>query len=168
MAMRRVRVVLSLCFGILITIGGCAEHPSSPVDSGPQPQQVQLSVGTLSSAETSSVIGPEGGTLSIPGGHQLVFPAGALSAPTQITARPGKVFIEVEFGPHGLQFPAGHEPVLTLSYDDALNVVDESSLVIAYVQGNRITEVLAGTVDTQEKTVSAKLGHFSKYVLGSN
>lgn len=174
MAKRPLRTALSLLAGILITIGGCTEHPSpAGADTEQQLRQVQLSApsggvrankGILDDA-SSKVIGPEGGTLNISGGHKLEFPAGALSEPTLITARAGKVFVEVEFGPHGLQFPAGHEPVLTLSYKGVVNVLNEGSLTIAYMEGARISEVLAGQVDTGAKTVSAKVGHFSKYAM---
>lgn len=174
MAKRPLRTALSLIAGILITIGGCSEHPSTAgADTEQQFRQVQLSApgggvranrGILGE-QSSKVIGPEGGTLSISGGHKLEFPAGALSEPTEITARGGRVFVEAEFGPHGLQFPAGHEPVLTLSYKDAVNLRDESSLKVAYMEGARTTEVLTGQVDTSAKTVSVRIEHFSRYAL---
>lgn len=174
MAKRPLRAALAMVFGILITIGGCAEHPST-LSEGAQLKQVRLGTPTMApsfsrggSDVVSQTIGSEGGTLSIPGGHTLTFPAGALSQPTEITARPGRVFVEVEFGPHGLQFPAGHEPVLTLSYAGALNLREVSSLSIVYMQGTRITEMLGGRVDADGKTVSAQVGHFSKYAMVSN
>ena len=168
------RVALSFAAGILITIGGCSEHPSTVADTA-ELQQVRLGAPGSSplfdragGGEVSQTIGPEGGTLAISGGHSLYFPAGALSGPTEITAQPGRVFVEVEFGPHGLQFPAGHEPVLTLSYNGAVNVQDPSSLVIAYMQGGRVTEVLTGQVDYEAKSVSAGISHFSRYAMGAN
>lgn len=171
------RVVLSFAAGILITIGGCAEHPSTVTPESEQLQQVRLSASGASalfskggSDEVSQVIGPEGGTLSIPGGHSITFPAGALSEPTEIKAKPDEVFIEVEFGPHGTQFPAGYEPLLTLSYANAVNVTDPGSLVIAYKEkeGALVTEVLATQVDLGAKTVSAEIQHFSRYAMGAN
>jgi|GEM_PF-1854912 len=174
MAKRPLRAALSVLAGILITIGGCTEHPSTAgVDTEQQLRQVRLStpsggpvanLGTLSE-QYGQVIGPEGGTVNIKGGHKLVFPEGALSEPTLITARPGRVFVEVEFGPHGLQFPEGREPVLTLNYKGAVNVRDEGSLLIAYMQGRAVSEVLTTEVDTSAKTVSGQVRHFSRYAL---
>jgi hypothetical protein len=171
MARHPFRLALSLALGILITIGGCSEPASTVVADSDRPVRWETRGGSPSFAkvpggeEVSALIGPEGGTLHIPGGHTLVFPAGAVTEPTRITARPGAVFLEIDFGPDGSQFPAGREPQLTMGYGSAVNLTDESSLKVAYMVGNKVVEVVGGQVDTEAKTVTASIKHFSKYCL---
>jgi hypothetical protein len=54
----------------------------------------------------SAVIGPDGGTLSLPGSDFSVnFPSGALASPTTITiVSAGGAYVAYEMLPHGLRF----------------------------------------------------------------
>lgn len=178
MAKLRLRGLLALAAGILITIGGCAEQ-SPTITSGPEAGTLYqlLEVRSLpadpsySSSTTprvEQVIGPEGGTLSIPGGHSIAFPAGALSAPTRIRAKVDSRYIQVDLEPHGIQFPAGYEPELKLSYAAAQSV--PSRLTVIYLDdAGRVLEDMSGTNDATNKLVSARLPHFSRYALvGAN
>ncbi|HEX2094300.1 MAG TPA: hypothetical protein VHG28_17995 [Longimicrobiaceae bacterium] len=167
------RVTRLLVAGILITIGGCSEsNPTIAPDNREvryEPIEVRANVqgtgsGIVDEAKNDKLIGPEGGTLVIPGGHSLTFPAGALSAPTRIEAKVNPRYIEVEFSPHGLQFPAGHEPTLTLSAQGA-NVAPFQTLNVVYLERGRVSEVLPTEFDVVSKNATAKLQHFSGYAL---
>lgn len=177
MAKTPLRAALALVAGILITIGGCSDNqPAAPttVASAEQFQKVALRRGPsydlLGAAEVRSekVIGPEGGTLDIGGGHSITFPAGALSAPIRIRGKADARYVEVDLGPTGLRFPEGREPTLTMSYANAILTVAEDRLTIIYIdESGRAVENMQGTVDPVQKTVSAKLRHFSKYAVAS-
>lgn len=173
MAKLRMRAVLSaITAGILITIGGCTEQApmsnSVPEDSA-RYQRLEMQNSAAGSAfdqgavRVEKVIGAEGGTLEIPGGHTLAFPAGALSAPTRIRARIDPQYVEVDLGPDGLIFPVGHEPVLTLSYSNA-NAAAFRQLAIAYLNNSgAIVEILQTTDDAVKNTLTTRLRHFSRY-----
>lgn len=158
-----------LAAGILITGGGCADTVSAPVAPGEglelllAPQGPSFSLdGTANGYSSSKVIGPEGGSIQLASGHELVFPAGALSEPTEIGMRADARYQGVQLSPHGLQFPAGAEPVLTLR---ATGTRGYTTLAVTYVDDNgRILEVLPTTRDGN--IVEAHLEHFSGYMVG--
>ncbi|HEU0077039.1 MAG TPA: hypothetical protein VFQ76_05275, partial [Longimicrobiaceae bacterium] len=114
------------------------------------------------------VIGPEGGTLSIPGGHTLTFPAGGLSQATTIRARVDAQYVAVELEPHGIRFPAGRGPALTLSYAGT-NAESFSRLVTLYVgDSNQVEEILNVENNPAAGTATVRLQHFSRYYLAGN
>jgi len=177
MAKLRMRAVLSaIAAGILITIGGCTEQaPTSNAapEVGAQYQRLEVqgsAIGSAfdqSAARVEKVIGAEGGTLEIPGGHRLTFPAGAVSAPTRIRAKVDARYAGVELDPHGIRFPAGAEPTLTLSYA-AAGPISYVNFAILYTDvSGRFLENMGGSVNTANKSVSARLPHFSGYVIGA-
>lgn len=105
-------------------------------------------------------VGPAGGVLTV-AGNTLVFPAGAVSEPTQITMTASATVVGVEVEPHGLQFPRGSEPVLTLSYA-GVDVSAFRTLNIVYVGADgEILEVLP--TDASGGEMTARLRHFSGY-----
>jgi len=73
-------------------------NQSSPVRWGPAHSRAEQSA--------SAVIGPDGGTLSLPGSDfTMNIPSRALSAPTTITVvAKGGPYVAYEMLPHGLQF----------------------------------------------------------------
>lgn len=151
--------------GVLITVGGCAESPSAPAVAGTGLEKVVAPRGpalSLAAAPASAVIGPEGGTLATASGHRIVFPAGALSAPTEISIRDDARFVGVHLEPHGLVFPAASAPVLTLNLAGA-DVAAYDFLRVIYVDdAGRVLEVLpTGSADAG---VHASLRHFSGYL----
>jgi hypothetical protein len=73
----------------------------------------------------------------------------------------------VEIEPHGLTFPAGTEPTLTLPYGGA-NVAGLTTLSVVYVDGGVISEVLPTRVSLQAHTLTATLPHFSLYAGAGN
>lgn len=156
---------LALCLaGTLLVVGGCADVPSAPaglplelIASGGGPS---LSLGGAS--VTSAVIGSRGGEIATASGHRLVFPAGAVAQPTEIRMRDDGSFLGVRLEPHGLQFPAGRGPVLTLRHFGAAAGYDV--LRVVYVGGaGEILEVLP--TRTGEDAVIADLRHFSGYLI---
>ncbi len=177
MAKFRLRAVFALVAGILITIGGCADN-SPTANTNPQDmryERIRLLNPTAQGSQNrvnrpfaEKVIGPAGGTLDIPGGHALSFPAGALTSPTRIQAKVDTRYVEVEFSPHGLKFPAGREPVLTLSHAEA-QVLPTSQLSIIYVdEEGKFLEFVGGTPDRGSERVAVKLRHFSAYAMVSS
>ena len=154
--------------GILITTGGCAESATAPV----LPEAAQLvkltapvgpSFSRAGGAETATaVIGPRGGSIALGEGHRLVFPAGALSEPTEITMRTDPEFVGVHLEPHGLRFPASATPVLTLNASGA--TAGFSGLTVVYVdEAGQIAEVLP-TTTLGGAVLRTTLQHFSGYI----
>jgi hypothetical protein len=122
-------------------------------------------------ATASARVGPSGGTLRV-GRHMLKIPAGALKRSVVITMdAPSDSLNYVVFGPEGLTFDPASLPTLTMSYHNcAVNNRKGESLEIIYTD-DLLTTVLDTTVtvssDTLNRTVGARLRHFSKYVLHS-
>lgn len=177
MAKLRVRAALTaITAGILITIGGCTEQAPTG-NAGPEEsaryQRLELRQDAFGGAAfdipvAEKVIGKEGGTLEIYGGHTLTFPAGALNEPTRIQAKVGTRYIEVDLQPHGITFPAGREPVLTMSYAAAATPVLADRLTIIYLEGARLVEDMGGKAEAGKEIVSARLPHFSRYAISTN
>jgi hypothetical protein len=165
--MARLRSQLgALCLaGTLLVVGGCADVPSAP--GGLHLEKIAAERGPSLSLDgaslvTSAVIGPRGGVIATASGHRLVFPAGAVMHPTEIRMRDDGAFVGVRLEPHGLQFPAGRSPVLTLRHFGADAGYD--ALRIVYVDdAGEILEVLP--TRTGEETVVAELRHFSGYLI---
>ncbi|HEX8272849.1 MAG TPA: hypothetical protein VF615_09360 [Longimicrobiaceae bacterium] len=175
MAKLRVRAALSaIAAGILITIGGCTEQaPTS--NSGPETsaryQRLELRQDGGAAFDVpvaEKVIGKEGGTLEIFGGHTLTFPAGALTEPTRIRAKVDTRYIEVDLEPHGITFPSGREPVLRMSYAAAATPVLADRLTIIYLEGARLVEDMGGRAEAGKEIVTARLPHFSRYAISTN
>jgi alpha-tubulin suppressor-like RCC1 family protein len=122
------------------------------------------------------VVGPDGGTIAAGGGQvTLVVPPEALAADVGITIQPNKTFPSdpyivagtvFDFGPDGITFDRSAE--LTIKYDPA-NVaegVEERSLRLHKVVGDRWEEVPRSSVNTTDKTVSGPIIGFSQYGIG--
>lgn len=167
-------VLLALAAGA----GACHDGARGPL--GPAAPSASLLDGTFqlveSTGETTTTVveatfGIAGGTLTIPGGHSLFLPVGALLEPTTIRATVEGGLVQVEFGPHGLLFPALAQPTLTLSYAGAAGVTDADAgdLLVVYVgEEGEVLEVLETTADTAADVVRTRIGHFSTYVLATD
>jgi hypothetical protein len=122
-------------------------------------------------ASSSARIGPNGGTLRA-GKHMLRIPAGALKRPALITMEsPSDSLNYVVFSPEGLTFDEATPPILVMSYRNCTAAeYHNQPFEIIYVNDS-LSAVLETTeaipADTLNKTVGAKLRHFSKYVLRS-
>ncbi len=157
----------SILAGTLLVVGGCADAPSGAAPlavSGME--KIAAPAGPSRSlsgdAVVAKVIGATGGELVTVSGHRLVFPAGALAHPTEISIRDDATFVGVHLEPHGLRFPAGRGPVLTLNVAGA-ETAGYDVLRIVYVDDDgAILEVLPATLG--DGTASTKLRHFSGYI----
>ncbi|HEX6748398.1 MAG TPA: hypothetical protein VF092_13965 [Longimicrobium sp.] len=146
--------------GILIAIGGCAESPSAPA----QPEFVLRGAHARFSISgtASAVIDQRGGSLVSPAGDRIVFPAGALSGPTQISITSDETYVGVELQPHGLTFPEGHLPVLQLNTAGS-NAGAYQRISVSYVnESGSVAEILPAT--TGNNRASTNLHHFSGYM----
>lgn len=164
----RLGSILAFAAGILIISGGCAESPSAPMQAGASLELLRAPQGASfsrsGSDSRSQVIGPEGGVIEISAGR-LVFPAGAVLQPTEIGMRADGEYQGVHLSPHGLQFPAGAQPVLELKAAGA--GAERLGLKVVYVNdAHQILEVLPTAVVRNELTVS--LEHFSGYIIAGN
>ncbi|HEX5387932.1 MAG TPA: hypothetical protein VFW66_14610 [Gemmatimonadales bacterium] len=124
-----------------------------------------LTCSPQSYAKATESIGPAGGSISV-SGHKLVVPRGALSRTVTITMEtPSSRVRSVRFSPEGLRFKASAKPTLTMSYSGCL-LPHGALLGIDYVSESlNLLETLKSTVDLRQKTVSAGIGHFSRYAI---
>jgi hypothetical protein len=150
--------------GILITIGGCADVPTAPADLALDAQFTPVATSrTATTTPVGALIGPQGGVIEA-GGHRLVFPEGALARPTMITMQPMDGMAGAVFGPHGLVFPSGAQPKLTLSIAGS-DVAAFSVLAIGYVGASgTIEEVFEANRSADGNHLSAAIPHFSGYL----
>ena len=161
--------LISSLAAILILAAGCSDQAPTAVELETSYQVVALPESDLTPSfarlgSSSQVIGPEGGTIRA-GRITISFPEGAVAEPTEISVASDPRKLAVTFGPHGLQFPAGHEPTASFSYQGIANL-PERDLTIYYIgTSGQVLEELAVSVDPSEKAVRARLGHFSEYAL---
>lgn len=149
--------------GILIAIGGCAESPSTPEAREFVQRTADVRYNVEGSGSASAVIDARGGALQTAAGDRIVFPAGAVAQPTRITITSDKRYAGVELEPHGLQFPAGHEPVLQINMQGS-NAGGYRSLSVVYVnESGAVAEVLP--TSTGGSRAAANLQHFSGYIV---
>lgn len=160
----RPSLAATIVAGTLLVVGGCADVTSAPSFAGlekiaaPASPARSLSGGAVS----SEVIGPRGGELATASGHRIVFPAGAVPRPTEISIRDDGTYLGVRLEPHGLQFPAGRGPVLTLNLAGA-ETAGYDALHIVYVNdASDVLEVLPTTVGSG--IAATQLRHFSGYI----
>ncbi len=111
----------------------------------------------------SQTVGKSGGTIKV-GPHTLVIPAGALASNVKITAQiPGDKANTVRFYPEGLKFaqPAS----LTMSYANCRKLLPLPTRIVYTTDDLKILELLGSLDNRTNKTVKAKLNHFSKYAV---
>ncbi len=122
-----------------------------------------------------ATIGVDGGELRIPSaGVTLTVPEGALLEPTLITmtVRAGRL-LAYDFQPHGLVFAKPliltqqlrgtstsllEAPLLQLGYYEDPSLLDETT--------GWVSQSFAGTVDVRRWSFSARIPHFSGYLIG--
>jgi hypothetical protein len=113
----------------------------------------------------SAVIGREGGTLRL-GPHMLEVPAGAVDADVTFTLTYASMSgIAVDCGPSPFRF---NIPVtLTLSYmgTQYANTASANSLGVFYMSTTGGLELEPSTVDVQHNSITAKVDHFSRYII---
>ena len=148
--------------GILIAIGGCAESPSTPEAREFVQRTADVRYNAEGSGSASAVIDASGGVLQTTAGDRIVFPAGAVAQPTRITITSNRRYAGVELEPHGLRFPAGHEPILRISTAGS-NIASYRNVDVVYVdESGAIAEVLP--TSGNGAVLEAHLQHFSGYL----
>lgn len=167
--------VASSLTAILILAAGCSDQDPMAVQLEPGAVgTVRGEIGgranvlrsTYAAGNFSSVIGPEGGTIQF-GIGEITFPAGAVQRPTLISAAVDGEHLAVTFSPHGLRFTEHAQPVLSLSF--AESSASASKLGIQYVDsGFNVLEVLETSTDIVAEKVTARLWHFSTYVIAGS
>jgi hypothetical protein len=143
---------------------------------GPAHQRVEQSV--------SALIGPDGGTLALPGADlSISIPGGALSELTTITvvARAG-MYVAYDFYPHGLNFLRPVTAVQGLSTTAGYGTSTVSSVRTAYLRAGNERISARGFASAAELTAATTyfygaqpiaethewiLNHFSRYILVS-
>ena len=131
----------------------------------------------------SAVIGPDGGTLSLPGSDfTMNIPSGALSAPTTITvvAKAGS-YVAYEMLPHGLQFLRPVTGIQGLQNTATYGTNDGNVVRSAYLPEGRDgidvddsaspSELEAATTYFDAARAESHvwvINHFSRYILISN
>jgi hypothetical protein len=159
---------------LFVAFAGCEQ--SSELVEPSHPANIEIGAGlhvaslltSTPQALVTEEIGPAGGVLSMPDGHTLTFPAGALQATTTISAVADDGSLAIDFGPAGLVFPDSALPVLSLNYlnSDAAGSLDA---VIVYLDGSGVLqEILATSRDTTASTARARIKHFSTYALATD
>ena len=133
----------------------------------------------------SAVIGPDGGTLSLPGSDfTLNIPSGALAAPTSITVvAKGGSHVAYEMLPHGLQFLEPVTAVQGLQNTAIYGTAAGSAIRVGYLPDGSDaiddddsaspSELEAGTTyyygaEQVAGTQVWIINHFSRYILISN
>jgi hypothetical protein len=129
--------------------------------------------GGAAGGTAAGIIGVGGGTITS-GGHTIIVPAGAVDGPTSFSLETlAEGYVEVYLlalagGSNvGAQGFNGHAVTLILSYANAnaQDTSDPSKLTILRHHANGSVEVLPSTVNTSAQTVTAALGHFSRYAM---
>lgn len=113
--------------------------------------------------QSSAVIGAAGGRLAV-GRHELVVPAGALDHDVLISgALPGDGTASVEFQPEGLRFKTPAR--LELDYGPCALVSAPKRVVYTTDDASSIVEVLPSEDDPDDRIVTGRLDHFSRYAV---
>jgi hypothetical protein len=166
--------------GILILASGCMDQsPTAPAEQttfqaslAPLGQGVHsgavLALSTESATDLtagtySQKITPAGGTIDF-GVGSLTFPKGAVQHTTTITAEINGASLAVQFGPHGLQFPADAQP--ELCFDVA--GLDLLSAAILYVNEGTVLENWGGALNADSGAFCVGAPHFSTMILASD
>jgi hypothetical protein len=147
--------------GILIAIGGCSENPSGPNGYQFIHRSRGASFSVSGGSDATALITPLGGVVATAAGDRIVFPIGAVSKPTQITLHSSTEYVGVEVEPHGLRFPNGRRPVLTLNTAGS-DVAAYGAVDVVYVnESGQVADVLHTTGNGA--SLQAELPHFSIY-----
>lgn len=171
--MRQTTSWLRALAGAVVLLGSCDRTPLAPVTNPAAAdvttdawwlQGLLLKCSPLPADSTSTVIGPEGGSLAV-GPHTFTVPAGALAFPTEITVviDPDSVN-QVRFAPQGLVFqqPAS----LTMSYANCGLWGILIPKRIAYVTDDfHILQLIPSIDDAFHRRVTGQVSHFSQYAI---
>jgi len=147
-----------------VGVASRAPTPHGDLIGGLVAQAGLLTCQPLPYESTTQTVGPDGGTIGV-GAYSLFIPAGALAAPTTITAvvAPGTVNA-VQFEPAGLQFQ--QTAYLTMSYANCNLLGSLAPKRIAYTTDDlQILAYLRTVDDPIAQQVTGELYHFSEYAI---
>lgn len=172
----------------LLTLAACgADRTTSPVHTSQLPNTTLLSdltalkplqrtVRLEKDITVRQVIGPAGGTISIPrAGFTLDIPAGAVTLPVtfSVTALEGNA-VAYEFAPHGITFNkplAARQdlsvtrnvpvlaPLLKAGYFPDRSLIRQDGLLVL------VSELFAGQLDLGFSAFRWRIPHFSGYIV---
>lgn len=194
--MYRTRLISLLAASVVsVAALACADYATSPADSIQPPSTTVAYRGFENGAlvrgvrwsgsdgalhQTSGTIGPDGGTLSIPGADfTIVFPRGALSSSTNITIVPNADgYVGYEMLPHGLTFG---QPVIVTQGLTHVSKADGVFCAYLPVGGGIRPDGSANALEIETSITNYafysghirpvsqtwKLNHFSRYILGT-
>ncbi len=192
---RWLQIALTIVLGIAFIVGGCGrmEAPTASSESNnshgdlwnpqlgdeiiPGQEVPLLNPGyweaqggfEVNPNQSSAVIGPAGGQVRL-GKHRLVVPAGAVNSNVTFTmSYASESGIAVDCGPgRTFQVPV----LLTLSFKDTQydgddnGDCDPSNLCIFFLPQDGSPVLEPSIVDLTDKSVTAAIDHFSRYILG--
>jgi hypothetical protein len=172
-------------------VGAIASHDSGSGDSGSSQasDSTQLALRAVwwktdhENVQVSQVIGPGGGTISIPAtGLTIRFPAGAVVQPLTITVTADEKYVAYKMEPSGTVFLKDVQVTQSLAATSLYGEPLKSPLYAAYIADDNIK--LSGNVPVIEiepsTTIFSALNpalpqaqvwvirHFSRYMLASN
>ena len=161
---------LVIALGALVVGLACERSPAGPTPDPAAPTLLAnlsksgglLSCKPLGYDSATQTIGPAGGVLKI-SKHNLVVPAGALSAVVSITAvAPLDTVNRVALRPEGLTF---NQPALLTMFYGNCRVIPQSKQ-IAYTTDSLVILQYVPSSDTPTaKLVTGQLSHFSNYAI---
>lgn len=168
MHLNRISYTLLCVFG-LIFFNSCSKKKEYLPETDFKPKSYPI--GYAADVLEKTTIGPEGGSLSsIDGELELIVPAGALSAPTEVSiepitnTNPGGVGYGFRLKPHGITF--NKEVELKFHYGNDTHPVSADFLGVAYQDENQYWCYLPSSeVDVVNKVVKVKTKHFSDWTL---
>jgi hypothetical protein len=158
-----------------VLLGGLSVACAQSDIAGPEQPAVEaltvstpgfVKCGPLAGATASKYVMPGVWDTLRVGPHRLIFQPGSLVQKTLITASvAADSSRSVKFGPEGLTFKSGYSPTLRLSVQNCSTLT--STMKIDYTDDNMTTvkEQRYSVVDLYAKTVSAPIGHFSRYAV---
>jgi hypothetical protein len=125
-------------------------------------------------AKVDGMVGPTGGTVTASDGSSVVFPAGALSAPTPISIAPQSgaaspigaqaVGLTYLFGPEGTQFSAPVDVTLAFVTEQLPTGMTAADIVIYTAPAGSSEFTQLETIPTDTGHVRAQTTHFSIFV----
>jgi hypothetical protein len=175
----------------LVGVAACADTPSSPASAASAASVAAPRLAAAAAARaavgisrdttigrsvsTRIVVGPAGGSYTLPGGLRVTAPAGLFDTATTltVTALPGRL-VAYEFQPHGLVF---RKPLVLQQELRGTNWASRASatLQVGYFESAadvsvtdgraRIREFLPVVLDPQAPRVQFEVHHFSGYMV---
>jgi hypothetical protein len=135
-----------------------------------------LSCPTLVAQRTVAVIGPEGGTLAVPGASIAIPPDAVRDSTTFVLEMPVSLYAEVRIHPDGAEHYQFAQPVvISIGYGNCappLNLFGlldnaSSSLVGAYVDSDtyEVLELMPTLDDTDVHVIRFATDHLSSYIV---